>query len=53
MNGMRQKIQYSLALELVVQGETPVSSYQGAEPFVAKLAPEKPGFDGTINGGGV
>ena len=22
MNGMRQKIQYSLALELVVQGET-------------------------------
>src|SRR2546423_1838024 len=42
MNGMRQKIQYSLALELVVQGETPVSSYQGAEPSVAKLAPESP-----------
>src|SRR5436305_7942165 len=42
MNGMRQKVQYSLALELVVQGETPVSSYQGAEPFVAKLAPESP-----------
>src|SRR5437763_8354897 len=42
MNGMRQKIQYSLALELVVQGETPVRSYQGAEPFVAKLAPESP-----------
>src|SRR3954449_597421 len=42
MNGMRQKIQYSLALERVVQGETPVSSYQGAEPFVAKLAPESP-----------
>jgi RNA-directed DNA polymerase len=42
MNGMRQKIQYSLALELVVQGETPVSSYQGAESFVAKLAPESP-----------
>src|SRR5690348_14558481 len=42
MNGMRQKIQYSLALELVVQGETPVSSYQGAEPLVAKLAPESP-----------
>src|SRR3954454_11119172 len=42
MNGMRQKIQYSLALELVVQGETPVSSYQGAEPFVAKLTPERP-----------
>ena len=42
MNGMRQKIQYSLALELVFQGETPVSSPQGAEPFVAKLAPESP-----------
>ena len=42
MNGMRQKIQYSLALELVERGETPVSSYQGAEPFVAKLAPESP-----------
>ena len=38
MKGMRQKIQYSLALELVVQGETPVSSPQGAEPLVAKLA---------------
>src|ERR1700760_825893 len=42
MKGMRQNIQYSLALELVVQGETPVSSPQGAEPFVAKLAPESP-----------
>src|SRR5271163_3758449 len=42
MNGMRQKIQYSLALEPVDQGETPVSSYQGAEPFVAKLASESP-----------
>src|SRR6201994_1944915 len=42
MKGMRQKLQYSLALELVVQGETPVSSYQGAEPFVAKPAPESP-----------
>jgi RNA-directed DNA polymerase len=39
---MRQKIQYSLALEPVNQGETPVSSYQGAEPFVAKLASESP-----------
>jgi RNA-directed DNA polymerase len=42
MNGMRQKIQYSLALEPVERGETPVSGYQGAEPFVAKLAPESP-----------
>ena len=42
MSGMRQKIQYSLALEPVDQGETPVSGYQGAEPFVAKPAPESP-----------
>src|SRR6266481_7824036 len=40
MSGKRQKIQYSLALEPVGQGETPVSGYQGAEPFVAKPAPE-------------
>jgi RNA-directed DNA polymerase len=36
MNGTRQKIQYSLALEPVDQGETPVSGYQGTEPFMAK-----------------
>ena len=42
MKGMRQTIQYSLALELGGQGETPVSDYQGAEPFVAKPAPESP-----------
>jgi hypothetical protein len=49
MTGTRQTIQYSLALELAHQGETPVSGYQGAEPIVAKPALEKPGFDGTIN----
>jgi RNA-directed DNA polymerase len=42
MNGMRQKIQYSLALEPAHQGETPVSGYQGTEPFVAKPTPESP-----------
>jgi RNA-directed DNA polymerase len=42
MNGTRQKIQYSLALEPVDQGETRVSGYQGAEPFVAKPARESP-----------
>jgi len=42
MSGMRQKIQYSLALEPVDQGETRVSGYKGTEPFVAKLAPESP-----------
>src|SRR2546423_8412303 len=42
MSGTRQKIQYSLALEPVHQGETPVTGYQGAEPFVAKPAPESP-----------
>ena len=40
MSGMRQKIQYSLALEPVDQGETPVSGYQGTEPFVAKPTPK-------------
>ena len=40
MTGTRQTIQYSLALEPGDQGETPVSSYQGAEPVVAKPAPE-------------
>src|SRR5438552_5868004 len=42
MSGTRQKIQYSLALEPVGQGETPVSGYQGAEPIVAKPATESP-----------
>jgi RNA-directed DNA polymerase len=42
MSGKRQKIQYSLALEPVHQGETPVSGYQEAEPFVAKPALESP-----------
>src|SRR5208282_2972178 len=42
MSGTRQTIQYSLALEPVDRGETPVSGYQGAEPFVAKPAPESP-----------
>src|SRR5712671_1196909 len=40
MNGTRQKIQYLLALEPVGRGETPVSGYQGTEPFVATPAPE-------------
>ena len=40
MSGKRQNIQYSLALEPVNQGETPVSGHQGAEPFVAEPAPE-------------
>src|SRR6202048_1453787 len=42
MNGTRQNIQYSLALEPVDQGETPVSGYQGTEPFVAKTISESP-----------
>ena len=42
MTGTRQTIQYSLALEPDHQGETPVSGYQGAEPYVAKPAPESP-----------
>src|ERR1700722_18581928 len=42
MRGKRQKIQYSLALEPGDQGETPVSGYQGTEPFVAKPTSESP-----------
>src|SRR6516165_8864131 len=42
MTGTRQTIQYSLALERGDRGETPVSGYQGAEPVVAKPAPESP-----------
>src|ERR1700724_1246979 len=42
MSGMRQKIQYSLPLEPVDQGETPISGYQGTEPFVAKPTSESP-----------
>src|SRR5438445_13712880 len=42
MSGNRQKIQYSLALEPVDQGETPVSGYQRTEPFVAKPTTESP-----------
>ena len=40
MNGTRQQIQYSLALEQADQGEAPVSGHQRTEPFVAKPAPE-------------
>jgi RNA-directed DNA polymerase len=36
MNGTRQQIQYSLALEQADQGEAPVSGHQGTELFVAK-----------------
>src|ERR1700740_3478484 len=42
MSGTRQKIQHSLALEPGDRGEPPVSGHQGAEPFVAKPAPESP-----------
>ena len=42
MSGKRRNIQYSLALEPMGRGEPPVSGYQGAEPPVAKPAPESP-----------
>src|SRR5271168_1687690 len=42
MSGTRQPIQYSLALEPGDRGEPPVSGHQGAEPLVAKPAPESP-----------
>src|ERR1700720_708257 len=40
MSGKRQQIQYLLALEPGGRGEPPVGGHQGAEPFVAKPAPE-------------
>ena len=42
MSGTRQQIQYSLALEPVDRGEPRVGGHQGAEPLVAKPAPESP-----------
>src|SRR6516165_6959934 len=47
MSGMRQKIQYSLALEPAYQGETPVGGCQGTEPVVAKPAPQSPALAPT------
>src|SRR5215472_9415160 len=47
MSGMRQKIQYSLALEPAHQGETPVGGCQGTEPVVAKPAPQSPALAPT------
>src|SRR6201982_1046047 len=42
MSGMRQKIQYSLALIQEGRGEAPARGHQGTEPSVAKPAPESP-----------
>ena len=42
MSGMRQKIQYSLALAPEGRGEAPGRGHQGTEPPVAKPAPERP-----------
>src|SRR6516225_3248791 len=47
MSGIRQKIQYSLALEPAHQGETPVGGCQGTEPVVAKPAPQSPALAPT------
>jgi len=44
MSGKRQKTQYVLALEPRDRGEPPVSGYLGAEPSVAKPAPESPAW---------
>src|SRR5215212_7971451 len=42
MRGMRQKIQYSLALAPKGWGEAPAHGHQGTEPPMAKSAPESP-----------
>jgi len=44
MNGKRQKTQCVLALEPMGRGEPPVSGHEGAEPSVAKAAPESPAW---------
>ncbi|NRP75495.1 hypothetical protein ILFOPFJJ_06418 [Ensifer psoraleae] len=44
MSGKRQMTQYVLALEPRDRGEPPVSGYPGAEPSVAKPAPESPAW---------
>lgn len=44
MSEKRQKTQYSLALEPRDRGEAPVGGCQGAEPLVAKSAPESPAW---------
>ena len=40
MGGKRQNIQYSLALDLIGRGESPLGGHQGTEPPVAKPDPE-------------
>src|SRR3954449_1242292 len=42
MSGMRQNIQYSLALVPEGRGEAPVRGHRGTEPPVAKPTPESP-----------
>ena len=44
MSGKRQNTQYVLALEPTGRGEAPISGCAGAEPFVAKPAPESPAW---------
>jgi RNA-directed DNA polymerase len=44
MNGKRQKIQSRLALEPMDRVEAPVGGRAGAEPLVAKSAPESPAW---------
>ena|SRR6516162_3328289 len=49
MTGMRQTIQCSLALAPAHQGEARVTGYQGAEPVVAKPAPERPALTEQVH----
>ena len=49
MTGMRQTIQCSLALTPAHQGEARVTGYQGAEPVVAKPAPERPALTEQVH----
>jgi hypothetical protein len=49
MSGTRQTIQCSLALAPAHPGETRVTGYQGAEPVVAKPAPERPALTEQVH----
>ena len=53
MSGMRQKIQYSLALEPKGRGEAPDSGHRRDRTTHGEARTRKPGFGGTTDGGGV
>src|SRR3984957_5695922 len=49
MSGKRQKTQYSLALEPVARGETPVSDHPRGRTIGGEASTRKPGLAGLTN----